>query len=426
MNNLNVKRKKIGKFDVCVCGGGIAGVCAAVTAARNGAKVILVESLSSLGGTVTEGIMGNIMDGKNKGGLITEIYNFLEEKNLTCANCGPKVDASGKRIGGRIIDVEGAKFFFEKICVEAGVRILYSSTVFHACHKDGHINSIIIATYCGNYEVEADIYIDATGNGNLSDLVDLKWEIGNPPNPASLSVTLGGLPKDYDGTDSFEEKTKYGAMLKDAGYSSSAEQITIKKNPCLERWCAGYNFEYNVMPDDIERYSDAIIDARKEAVSFIEAHKKIKGCENVYLADTASYLGVREGRRVFGEYRITVDDIIEGRKFEDGICTVTMVVDLHKTKEDDTIECQRGIKTKPYHIPYRSLVPSGTDNMLLAGRCISGDFFPFASYRVIGNMATVGEAAGYAASLCLKNKISPKDVDGKKVSEYMKTLGHEI
>ena len=91
----------------------------------------------------------------------------------------------------------------------------------------------MISTYCGNFEIKADVYIDATGNGNLSDLVDLEWEIGNPPNPASLSVTLGGLPKDYDGTDSFEEKTKYGEMLKEAGYSSSAEQITIKKNPCL-------------------------------------------------------------------------------------------------------------------------------------------------------------------------------------------------
>lgn len=422
----NHKIKYLGKFDVAVCGGGIAGVCAAVSAARNGAKTVLIESLSSLGGTVTEGIMGNIMDAVNKGGIIKELLDFLKEREMTLSHLGERIDENGKKIHGRLIDVEGAKYFFEKICLDAGVRILYSSTVCGVNHKDGHINSIMISTYCGNFEIKADVYIDATGNGNLSDLADLEWEIGNPPNPASLSVTLGGLPEAFDGTDSFEEKTKYGEMLKEAGYSSSSEQITIKKNPCLKRWNVGYNFEYEVMPDDIERYTDAIIDARKEAVLMVDAHKKTKGFENVYLLETASYFGVREGRRVFGEYRLTTGDIVEGKRFEDGICLVTTGVDLHKTGGDDTTDCERGIKTKPYHIPYRCLVPKGSDNMLLAGRCISGDFFPFASYRMIGNMGTVGEAAGYAASLCVKEKITPKKVDGKKVSEYMKSLGNEL
>lgn len=420
------KVKKLDKYDVCVCGGGIAGVGAAVTAARNGMKVVLVESFSALGGTVTEGLMGNIMDGKNKGGLVTEIYNFLNEKELTCINRGVKIDENGKNIPGRLIDVEGTKYFFEKICVEAGVRILYSSTVAGVDISNGRINSIMIATYCGNFEIEADIYIDATGNGNLSALAGLKWEVGNPPNPTSLSVTIGGIPKDVNGTDSVEAKNECARILKEYGYDSSAEQITIKKQPCREKWVVGYNFEYNVHPEDIERFTDAMIHARGEAHEMIEAFKKIEGCERAFLSDSAAYLGIREGRRVFGEYRITNEDIINGRKFEDGICTVTMVVDLHKTTENDTTECQRGIKTKPYHIPYRSLVPLGCDNMLLAGRCISGDFFPFASYRVIGNMSTVGEAAGYAAALCVKEKKKPVQIDGKTVSEYMKKLGHEI
>ncbi|MBE7021345.1 MAG: FAD-dependent oxidoreductase [Ruminococcaceae bacterium] len=419
--------RRLGKFDVAVCGGGIAGIGAALNAARNGADVVLIESLNSLGGTVTEGIMGNIMDGKNKGGLISEIYHFLEARDMTCANRGPKIDENGKRITGRILDIEGTKYCFEKLCLEAGVRILYSSTVCGVDMKGGHINSIMISTYCGNFIIEADIFIDATGNGNLSALCDLKWECGNPPNPASLSIFLGGLPSEINGTDSVEAKLEYGEMLKEKGYNSSAETICVKKHPSLSKWVAGYNFEYDVLPEDIIRLSDAVIDARDEAFKLVEAYKKVEGCENVYLSETAGYLGIREGRRIFGEYRITTDDIKEGRRFEDGICLVTMVVDLHKTTaSDDPKDVSRGIKTKPYHIPYRSLVPLGCNNMLLAGRCISGDYYPFASYRVIGNMATVGEAAGYAASLCIKEKISPKQVDGKKVSDYMKSLGHDI
>ena len=157
-----------------------------------------------------------------------------------------------------------------------------------------------------------------------------------------------------------------------------------------------------------------------------DAHRKVKGFENVYLLETASYFGIREGRRVFGEYRLTLDDITGGKKFEDGICLITMGVDLHKTGGDDTTDCERGIKVKPYHIPYRCLVPKESDNMLLAGRCISGDYYPFASYRMIGNMGAVGETAGYAASLCTKEKIAPKEIDGKRINAYMKSMGYEM
>ena len=135
---------------------------------------------------------------------------------------------------------------------------------------------------------------------------------------------------------------------------------------------------------------------------------------------------VPEGRRIFGLYRITTDDIAAGRRYDDGICLVTASVDVHKLHQNDTTECQRGIVSQPYHIPYRALVPLGCNNMLLAGRCLSGDFYPFASYRMIGNMGTVGEAAGYAAALCSKRGITPADVDGKEVRAHMETLGHEL
>ena len=111
---------------------------------------------------------------------------------------------------------------------------------------------------------------------------------------------------------------------------------------------------------------------------------------------------------------------MEGRRFDDGICLVTFGVDVHKLKKDDTTDCKRGYRAKPYNIPYRSLVPLASDNLLLAGRCISGDFYPHASYRVMGNMAGTGEAAGYAAALCARDGLTPRDVDGRQVARYMK------
>lgn len=423
----NLKLKNLGKYDVAICGGGIAGVGAALSAARAGASVVLIESQSSLGGTMTAGLMCNIIDGENKGGLIKEILDFLNERELTLAHRGARFDENGKKRPGRLIDVEATKYFLEKACMDVGVKLLYSSTVAGVDKTDEHINSIFLTTYCGNYELSANVYIDASGNGNLSELADLKWECGNPPNPASLGLFVTGMPSDYNGTDSQEEKeARAHEYEKTVGASLPSEYLTFKKLPSLDSWCVGYNFEYDVTPDDIERYSEAIIHARAEGFELIENHKKIPGYERVNAITSNSYFGVREGRRIFGLYRISVDDITSGRKHDDGICLVTATVDVHKLHEGDTTECQRGVKSKPYHIPYRALVPLGCDNMLLAGRLISGDFYPFASYRMIGNMATVGEAAGYAAALCSVRNISPKALNGCEVRRYMESLGHEI
>lgn len=424
-----VEAKSLGKYDVAVCGGGIAGVCAAVSAARNGAKVILIESAGSLGGTLTEGQMPYILDGDNKGGMIREMLDYLNAREQTVAKRGKKLDENGKRIPGFLINVEGAKYFFDEVCRKAGVKVLFHSRVAAADQENGHIRSVMLATECGNYSVEAKVYIDATGNGNLAALVGCGWECGDPaegrPSPASMQAAAVGMPDDYDGIQSVDDKTRYANMLLEHGIAVSSQQASVVKLPALKLWGFGMNFEYDVMPDDIESLSFAERNSRKEIFEVMDAHRKIPGYEQLYLIITGAHIGVREGRRIYGKYRLTDEDILEGRRFEDGICLVTFGVDVHKLKSDDTLDCARGFRTKPYHIPYRCLVPLGTDNMLLAGRCISGDFYPHASYRVMGNMAGTGEAAGYAAAICAKKNLTPAEVDGKQVSRYMKAYLNE-
>ncbi len=144
------------------------------------------------------------------------------------------------------------------------------------------------------------------------------------------------------------------------------------------------------------------------------------------MAYTSSCIGLREGRRVHGLYRICDEDIIEGRRFPDAVCLVTTNVDVHKLSKNDTLDCGRGYTSKPYNIPYRALVARDCKNLLLAGRCLSGDFYPHASYRMMGNMAATGEAVGYAAAECIKKRILPAEVDGSAVSEFMRSRGYEI
>lgn len=425
-----IEAKDLGSFDVAVCGGGIAGAIAAVSAARNGAKVALIESSGCLGGTLTEGLMSYIIDAQNKkGGILREMMDYLGKNGLSGPRRGNRLDENGKHIPGDMLDCEGAKYYLDKICVEAGVKVFFHSRVAQVDHTDGHINSLLVVSECGNYSISAKVYIDATGNGSVAALIGCQWECGDPefgrPSPLSMEAMCVGLPDDYNGTEGEDLKTEYGKMLASKGIHVSSQQGSIARLPAVKLWGMAFNFQYDVMPDDIDALSNAIYESRKETFEVIEAHKSMPGFENVYIATTCPHIGVREGRRIFGKYRITNEDILEGRRFDDGICLVTFHVDVHKLSADDTIETTRGYKSKPYHIPYRSLLPLGSDNMLLAGRCISGDFYPHASYRVMGNMAATGEAAGYAAAICVRDGIRPDEVDGKAVSAYMKPYMYE-
>jgi flavin-dependent dehydrogenase len=168
MTKFDLKAKYLGKYDVAVLGGGIAGSAAAISAAREGARVILVERSGSLGGTLTEGFMPIILDSENKGGLVRELYSFLNEHGMTCARRGGVTDKDGKRIPGIMVDTEGCKYFLDKAATESGAQVLFHSQVSAADVSDGHINELLICTECGNYTLKADVYIDATGNGLLS------------------------------------------------------------------------------------------------------------------------------------------------------------------------------------------------------------------------------------------------------------------
>ena len=426
----DLKVKPLGHFDIAVAGAGVAGICAAISAARAGSKVVLIERGGSIGGTLTEGFMPNLIDADNKGGIVKDLFDFLNERSMTCTKRGNRTDEEGNIIPGRMVDTEGCKYFFDKTARDAGVEVLFYSQVA-ACEMDGdRIRSILLVTECGNYSLSADVYVDATGNGLLSDLAGCEWECGDPedkrPSPTSVSLCAVGMPSEYNGTDSAEEKAEYGAMLERNGISTSAEYVSVKKLPSLMTWDMGTNFQYDVTPDDIRSLSLAVTDGRREAFEVIEAHKRIPGYDRLHIAFTGAHIGVREGRRVYGEYRISDEDIIEGRRFDDGVCLVTSGVDVHKLKADDTNECARGYRTKPFHIPYRALLPLGVNNLLLAGRCLSGDFYPHAAYRMMGNMATTGEAAGFAASECVRLGVSPKSLDGSTVREYMISRGYEL
>ena len=426
----DLQQKTAVEYDVAVLGGGVAGAAAAISAARAGARVILIERGGSLGGTLTEGFMPILLDSDNKGGLVRELYGFLNQHGMTCPRKGDRTDAEGVRLSGQMVDTEGCKVFLDKTCLAAGVKVLFYSQVAAVEMKDGKIESALIVTECENFSLRAKVFIDATGSGYLSHLAGCKWDCGDPhegrPSPTSMGVCVVGMPKDYNGTDDAAAKAAYGNMLTEHGIRASSGLVSVTKLPSLCTWDMGTNFQYDVMPGDTEALSRAVLDGRNEIFEIIEAQKRIPDYERLYTVFTSAHIGIREGRRIYGEYRITDDDILDGRRFEDGICLVTAGVDVHRLKKDDTDDCGRGYRAKPFHIPYRALLPKGAENLLLAGRCLSGDFYPHAAYRMMGNMTATGEAAGFAAAECIRTSALPKEIDGRTVRAFMEARGYAL
>ena len=191
-----IKTKALGKYDVAVCGGGVAGVAAAVTAARGGASVILVERAGALGGTMTEGFIPLMLDRDNKGGIVKELFAFLDERGMSCARHGDRVNAEGNKIPGPMVDTEGVKYFFDRICEQAGVKVLYHSQISALDMDEDRITSALIATECGNYSLQAEIYIDVTG------IVGIRWKsVRLPPvwrcapEDLILPITVCAVPR---------------------------------------------------------------------------------------------------------------------------------------------------------------------------------------------------------------------------------------
>lgn len=430
MRTYQIQPKQLGSYDVVVLGGGIAGAFAAVAAAREGAKVILCEAMGCLGGTMTSGLVTQILDANNKGGLIRELYDALGQRDMTCPRYGARIGEDGKKLRGAMVDPEGTKVWLEKLCQDSGVELMFYARVTDACVENDRITGVLITSETGNYDIGGKIFIDATGCGALAAMVGLRWEIGQPETgyiqPASMGSQVIGMPWEFNDIGNEAEKTAYGDFLRSHGLDVSGGQAGAIRLPSIGTWLYNVNLEYNVSPEDPFSLTRATVHGRRECVDASRTQATFPGYEQLWMVSGSEHLGIREGRRVFGRYRLTTEDILNGAKFEDAICTVRFAVDIHRLHAKDTYDLARGYRTKPYHLPYRCLLPERIDNLLLAGKLISGDFYAHASYRVMGNMGATGEAAGWAAAQALKQGIDPKDLDGKAVRAFMAARDYEI
>ena len=394
----NLKTSVYGEYDVIVVGGGPAGCGAAIACGRMGLKTLIIEKFNCLGGAWTVGLINPFFDAKGKTGIVNELLEELNEEN----QWGGFWNIS--------FNYEYMKVILERKMLEANVEILFN-TVFSRTITEGNtVKGVVFENINGRCAAFAKMVIDCTGDGNVASDAGCEFELGESGDykvcqAMTLMFLVGNIP----------EKYKKGLMmfkqLKNA-YEQGGRELPFKvpylipvPNSSFGVIQFTHMYEYN--PLDERELTKANIEGRRQMMECYELLTKYDPeFKDLELVMSAPVLGVRESRRIVGEYVITVEDIVNGARFEDAIASVTFSADIH-TKSN---KGQKIIKVKPYDVPMRALIPKKYDGIVVAGRCISGTREAMASYRVTGNCCQMGENIGYAIAESIKQNINIRDV----------------
>jgi len=417
------------EVDVLVVGGGAAGVGAAICAARNGMDTLLVEQQGCLGGLVTLG-------------LVNWVASYPEAVGKELLN---RLQAEGALSDRRICDPEKTKYVLEQMVLESGAKIFYWTYVIDAITENSVIKGVIVHNKSGRQAIVAKIVIDCSGDGDVAAYAGAPYEIGGGEKyegynqAVSLDFRLGNVDwtrfnakKYYSTIESLIEKA---VELGDLPYLVECGYIGVlpgKPDDRAEVYvCTAHSRRCHTM--DAEDLTRIVIEQRRQIQQIFKFFRKyIGGFESCWLIDTATLLGVRDSRRIIGEYVFTAEDLVFARKFPDAITRDTHGFDIHNptniphikhthlSEPKEPAVCRPNGKGgyearfKPgeyYEIPYRCLVPLKIENLLVAGRCISATFEAQSGTRLIMTCMNMGQAAGTAAALAIKNKITPRKLN---------------
>lgn len=418
------------EVDVFIAGGGPAGTAAAVAACRQGAKVFLAEAHSCLGGMGTAARVPLFMP-------MTDGINFLAE------GFGREVvnrlkDEKGLR--GPASDNEALKRVYDALLQEAGAELTFHTSLIGVETEAGHVSHAVCAAPSGIFAVRAKCYVDATGNGDLAVMAGAKFEKGDADGRL-MPGTLCSLWCDIDWKTWMANRPKGvqpdGHMLEkafaDGVFTVKDEHLTgmYQLGETLGAGNIGHTFDVDAT-DEVS-LTQALIWGRKSMKEYERYYREyLKGFENARVVATGSMLGVRETRRILGDYVLNVEDYKQRAVFPDEIGRYAYPIDIHPLRPGkDTYEQHRKEfdevfrygKGESYGIPYRILTPQGLDNVLAAGRCVSSDTYVHGSIRVMPGCFITGQAAGIAAAMSAGKNISTHAVDVKDLQQRLKAFG---
>lgn len=423
------------EYDVIVAGGGPAGVAAAVSAAREGAKTALVERNGILGGMLTSGHVQPIL-GRAEG---RTMYNEVVELLSKGHNVRQIVTRNGSEVG---LDLEEAKLRLLELAVDAGVYVYLQTPVVDVIMDGNTVAGIKICTPEGIRNLKAKAVVDSTGDGFVAALTGAPFEMGRESDgkcqPVTLEFTVDNVDESYGftcygGSDPviLPNGKRYSTVCKEAHASGELpENVSIVR--VHRTLCPG---ERNINATQVNGRNTLTVEGaveaelllRKQIPVVVDFLRRVApGFENCRLKSSGSILGVRETRRFVGDYVISDEDVEVGARFQDVVVhKAWFLIDIHNPTGGGQAE-RHSQPATPYDIPYRSLLPRNVEGLLLSGRNISGTHRAHASYRVMGVALATGQAAGVAAALSAKENCTPRQLDYHKVQDALCRYGANL
>ncbi len=413
--------------DVVVCGGGPAGVGAALAAARSGASTLVLENYGCLGGCGTSGMLNRLGPYHDQekmvvGGIPLEVLQRLVKLDgalMPRPALWGGIDSANADYWAPF-DPEILKFLLDMMAEEAKVQVLFDTRVVGAIVNQGRVQGVFVESKSGREAIMAKVVIDTTGDADVAASAGAPFEKGRPEDgltqPIGLFSKVNNLNRyravhflERNRAKILDEARRQGETIPRSFHAGTDNMLRQDETY--------YNADHVRGADatDVEQISRAWIESRRQiwqAFTFSKRH--IPGFEGAHLGGTGSMLGVRETRRVTGEYVLTGDDVVESRKFPDAIARYACYIDVHavgRPGHESPYNRKVPQTGTSYDIPYRCLVPRNVENLLVAGRCFSATHEGLASARMMPCCMAMGQAAGTAAALSASQGIPPRKVD---------------
>jgi hypothetical protein len=389
----------VDRYDVAVVGGGSAGTAAAIAAARSGARTILLEKGSCLGGAST---LRNVL-------TYCGLYTLGDEPKRAVMGVAEEVMQGLRRLRAVtgpqrhrgvfvVFDPEAVKLVLDQLAAEAGVTVLLNAFVCGAARADNRIVDVSWQDHGGRHTIAARAFIDASGEGDLAAFAGAATRYGNDGmvNLGTLSTRFGGIPRDVVVTADQLTAAVHAARAAGRGPFSKDRSVLTRLPISGDVVCYLASEDYD--PRDAASQSAAERRGRQQAWAYLDVIRSLPGCASAYLASTGPEFGTRETRHLEAAYRLTWQDVVEGRTQPDSIALGAWGVEWHDRKTMQSSFIYPPGKTA-YEIPLRCLMSRDTDNLLAAGRVVDADQQAGASLRVMGTAFATGQAAGVAAAL---------------------------
>lgn len=451
--NYSCELKKTYTADVLVVGGGPAGFAAAVAAARNGAKTLLIEQNSVLGGMATVGLVGPFMTCYDNDCTEQVVKGIFDELCLRAEAKGGAIHPS--KISGMCsynsyyvrshehvtpYQSEILAVVMDEMVREAGVKILFETRLADVVSENGKISHVVVLMKEGLAAIEAKCYIDCTGNADVAAHAGVPTWSGDKQTgvmqPCTLFFEVGNVDRDAYMAELEANRDRldnhmgncYSWTIEKAkengDWNLDKNEIGMYEQNIPGRWKVNTTRMSYVDATNTEQVTAAMMEGRQQVQEVLAFMRKyLPGCENVQLLQVAPALGVRETRHIVGKYELNTQDVLEHRIFEDAICTFAYALDIHHSEGGGVTFT---LVDRYYTIPYRSLLPENCGNLLVAGRCICGSSEASGSYRVMPACMATGQAAGTAAAIAAEQCISPEAVPIGRLQQTLVAQGAVI